>query len=367
MRIGLIVGMMVVTPCFGQVFQGLGVVSGQNASISNAISSDGTTVVGTSIQFGGVAWRWTQATGRVDLGQVPSGFIMEQASSVSGDGSVIVGGMNDGNNSQAWRWTQPAGFVRVIGMGAGSIGPYISSDASTIVGRAEGVLSAVRWTQATGVQSLNPVTGLPFGNGSATTARAVSADGSVVVGAAFGTYQLNPPMQAATPYRWTQATGSVGILNNGQFYFPLSGAGATDISADGSVIVGNVGLGSFLWTAQSGYQLLTNDVVPPGLGLPQISADGTTMVYKWHYWTQAGGLQRIEDVLTNAGCNFTGWTNILTSDVSFNGRTLCGYGTNPAGQTEAWYATIPAPSAVVALGVVGGFSSVRRKRSSRVI
>lgn len=269
--------------------------------------------------------------------------------------------MNDGVGVFAWRWNAASGVQRVVGVG-GAPGPYVSADGSMIVGTAEGTsLSAVRWTQSTGVQSLNPVTGLPFGNGSATTARGVSANGSVVVGAAFGTFQLNPPQQAATPYQWTQASGSVAILNNGQFYFPLSGAGATDISADGSAVVGNVGLGSFLWTAQSGYQLISNDVVPPGQGLPQISGDGTTLVYKWHFWTQSSGLQRVSDVLASAGCDYAGWSNLIATDVAYNGRTLCGYGTNPVGQTEAWYATIPAPSSALAMIAVCVAASTRRR------
>ncbi len=87
---------------FAQVFQGLGVVSGQNASVANAISSDGTTVVGTSIPFGGVAWRWTASTSRIDLGAAPGGFQMIQANDVSSDGSVIVGSMQTSTAGFAW-------------------------------------------------------------------------------------------------------------------------------------------------------------------------------------------------------------------------------------------------------------------------
>ncbi|GEM_PF-1393429 len=88
------------------------------------------------------------------------------------------------------------------------------------------------------------------------------------------------------------------------------------------------------------------------------------MVYKWHYRTQADGLQRIENVLTDAGCNFTGCTNLLTTDTSSNGLTLCGYGTNPAGRTEAWYATIPAPSSAALLGLCSLAFTQRRARQS---
>lgn len=367
MRVLVILGLTGLgTSCFGQVFTGLGVVPGANASTANAISSDGMVVVGTSQQFGGAAWRWTQATGRVDLGAAPAGFIMEQAGDVSGDGSVIVGGMNDGVSiSTAWRWTAGTGIQRVAGIGAGSFGPFISSDGSTIVGRAEGMpLSAVRWTQATGVQSLNPVTGVPIGQGSALIANGVSADGSVVVGVASAIYITFPQtINIFAPYRWTQSTGSVAILDNGQFFNQTFGAGASDISADGSVIVGYAGLSMWRWTQQSGYQILTADVPPPGSGTPHVSGDGMTAVYGQRIWTLSAGPRSLDAVLTEAGCNFSGWSNLIVTDASFNGRAFCGFGTNPAGQTEAWYATIPAPASSIALlGLCGSSIAMRRRR-----
>ncbi|MFO0831469.1 MAG: hypothetical protein U0637_06460 [Phycisphaerales bacterium] len=362
--VGVIGASLLVTTCMGQVFVGLGVVPGANASTANAISSDGSTVVGTSQQFGGAAWRWTLSTGRVDLGALPGGFLMEHANDVSGDGSVIVGGMNDGVSvSTAWRWTLGTGIQRVTGIGAGAFGPYVSSNGSTIVGRAEGTpLSAVRWTQATGVQSLNPVTGLPFGNGSTTIAYGVSGDGSVVVGVGLGTSSNTPPTLSSVPFRWTQLTGSVGVLNNGQFFGAPAGVGATDVSDDGAVMVGIGEAGVFRWNAVDGFQLLFNEAQPPGSGRPHVSGDGLTAVYGQRIWTQMGGLLSLNGVLTSAGCNFSGWSNLIATGVDCDGNTFCGFGTNPAGQTEAWYATIPAPGvgtfALAALSV----SALRRRR-----
>ncbi|GEM_PF-1492881 len=232
---------------------------------------------------------------------------MEQASDVSGDGSVIVGSMNDGNISYAWRWTQGSGINQVMGVGGGGFGPYISADASTIVGVADTLsISAIRWTQATGAQPLGPVTGLPLSNGGAFVGYGVSSNGSLVVGSSRALYSLSPPLETAVPFRWTQQTGSVGILENGQFYNPLSGTIATDVSADGAVMVGMVGVGSYIWTAQTGFQLLTSAVPAAGIGQPRISGDATTVVYKENLWTLSSGVRPLRDVLLDAGCDLTG-------------------------------------------------------------
>ncbi len=350
--------------CFGQVFQGLGVVPGANSSQPYGLSSDGTTVVGSSQQFGGDAWRWTAATGRVDLGPAPFGFQMLQANDVSGNGSIIVGSMQGQGGTAAWRWTQATSVQQVIGMG-GTFGPNISSDGSTIVGQSGG--GGARWTQATGTQPLGPVTGLPFGNGSTNVAYGVSANGSVIVGPASALYQVFPvPLDTIVPYRWTQATGAVGILNNGQFYNPTTGAGATSISDDGTRIAGISFRTAWLWSETAGFHtLVLNPPSIPGGFSPSISGDGNTVAYREFLWTQSSGTQLLTNVLTSAGCNFTNWTDLRVIDTSFDGRTLCGYGTNPQGQTEAWYATIPGPSSTAALLALTGIATTRRQRVCR--
>src|SRR5690242_10715451 len=62
-------------------FTDLGVLPGQQYSNANAVSNDGSAVVGNS---GSHAFRWTMATGMQDLGAFGP-------SSVSADGSVVAG------------------------------------------------------------------------------------------------------------------------------------------------------------------------------------------------------------------------------------------------------------------------------------
>ncbi len=85
------------------------------------------------------------------------------------------------------------------------------------------------------------------------------------------------------------------------------------------------------------------------------------MVYRHLFWTETTGEVALTTVLTNAGCNFSGWSSVFATDISFDGRALCGYGTNPTGQTEAWYATIPAPSSVGAILMLS-IAHARRRR-----
>lgn len=120
----------------------LPLVGGAVWSQAFAISGDGTTVVGL-LAFGPLssptgyhAFRWTLAGGMVDLG-VLAGGDFTQAQAVSHDGSIIVGSSNPaGWVTQAWRWTSGTGIVALGGLaGANASNALgISSDGTTVVG-----------------------------------------------------------------------------------------------------------------------------------------------------------------------------------------------------------------------------------------
>ena len=94
----------------------LGVLPGGTYSMAYDLSKDGSVVVGTATDASGndKAFRWTHATGIVDLGTLP-GSINTIARAVSAnDGSVTVGGQSIvpiGNHGHAFRWTQATGMV----------------------------------------------------------------------------------------------------------------------------------------------------------------------------------------------------------------------------------------------------------------
>jgi probable HAF family extracellular repeat protein len=165
-------------------------------------------------------------------------------------------------------------------------------------------------------------------------ARAVSADGRVVVG-----YARSLATSGTRAFRWSADTGvqSLGVLPGGEAF---TGSQASDVSDDGSVIVGQsystAGMRAFRWTAGGG---LTDLGLPPGqlanasAGNPIVSGDGRVVVGSLntpsgpvHYafaWTAAGGAQyfniarrSIPRVMTYDGSAVLGHAEITTDSYS---------------------------------------------------
>ena len=313
---------------------GLGFPPGSRSSFAGGVSADGSIVVGTigsdNVPFD-EAFRWTQASGMVRLGFLPGGN-QSEANGVSADGAVVVGWSNfPGGAQQAFRWTQGIGAVGLgfLPGGGGLFGSQataVSANGSVVVGASiipfgpgTGVDEAFRWTQATGMVGLGFLPG-----GSSSTARGVSADGAVIVGAS--NYSLSGPQA----FRWTQATGMVGLgfLPGGSLSI------AQGVSADGAVVVGS-----------------------SGGGVPSEA----------FIWTDTSGMQSLRDVLVSQGDDLTGWRLTQASGISADGTTIVGLGINPSGQTEAWLASL-ALQLTVALDVKpGGSENAVNPKSKGVI
>jgi probable HAF family extracellular repeat protein len=162
-------------------------------------------------------------------------------------------------------------------------------------------------------------------------------------------------MSGKEAFRWTMGTGMVSL---GQLPGAAINSEAHDVSADGSVIVGNGGSNleaeAFLWTSAGGMM---------GLGyLPGfddesrafgVSADGTVVVGETRggagamiafVWTQADGMQSLRDVLiANGVTGLDNWELSMASGISADGEWVTGWGTNPAGIEEGFLANISAP------------------------
>lgn len=115
----------------------LGTLSGQTSSSAQAISGDGTTIVGAS---GGFAFRWTAATGMMSLGSLP-GQTSAIARSVSDVGSTIAGVWNDGNE-RGFKWTSTKGMQDLPLMPTGTVlrPRGISGDGALVVGQGNGTI-----------------------------------------------------------------------------------------------------------------------------------------------------------------------------------------------------------------------------------
>ncbi len=168
-------------------FQSLPMPEGARDSSANAVSADGTTVVGyMDSEDGFQAFRWTQAGGTQGLGFFPGG-LESRALAVNADGSVIVGYGHLGDGIRAFRWTDQYG-LQTLGVTQGGTKSWatgVSADGSVVVGVVEfadtKTARAFRWTSQTGMVELTPMA-----NTRSWLAAAVSSDGTVIVGQRFG-------------------------------------------------------------------------------------------------------------------------------------------------------------------------------------
>ena len=90
----------------------LGKLPGDAESAATAVSRDGSVVVGSSMDNAGNsrAFRWTQQTGMVDLGNSLDGILGSIATSVSGDGNIIVGWGSTTSGEVALIWDADHGW-----------------------------------------------------------------------------------------------------------------------------------------------------------------------------------------------------------------------------------------------------------------
>jgi probable HAF family extracellular repeat protein len=129
---------------------------------SRGVSHDGNVVVGWDGKetFDSIeAWRWTATTGRVGLGGTAS-----MAQDANADGSVIVGVATFLSGRQAFRWTNSTGIVELgdlLGGDVDSSAKGVSDDGNVIVGAGTSVngQEAFRWTSGTGMVGLGDLSG----------------------------------------------------------------------------------------------------------------------------------------------------------------------------------------------------------------
>ena len=356
-------------------FQGLGHLDGLPIeSYANAVSDDGSTVVGHSgngigggTSTNGEAFRWTSSEGMVGLGDLPNGLPLSGAFCVSAEGSVIGGGSNstdgsNGNAKEAFRWTESTGMVGLGYLTDGSHESTIlgmSGDGSILAGWGSG--QPFYWTESTGMVHIGNL-------GGDAHAKDISSNGNVIVG-------NSQSPSGSQVFHWTQTNGMVGIgdLSGGIFESIANGT-----NSDGSVIVGmgnsSLGLEAFRWTEAEG-MIGLGDLSGGAFcsNAWDVSADGSIIVGEGttsttalgneaFIWDASNGMQNLRDVLINdCGLDLTGWTLATATGISADGLTIVGFGSNPDGYTEAWIAEIPEP-ATISLMAVGALTMLRRRK-----
>lgn len=200
----------------------------------------------------------------------------------------------------------------------------VSADGSVVVGWsdiADGRYEAFRWTPTTGLLGLGS---MPSGDNLQSNAYGVSADGSVIVGHAGG-----------RAFRWTEATGMMALEHQaGTQEF------ANAVSEDGSVVVGNRAMSALQveaarWSPSFDGLGFLSDQSPFYSDASAVSGDGQIVVGRStaplggeaFRWTAATGMQSLGQQ-PGGGHNST--ANAITTD----GVTIIGV--YSGGVTEAF-------------------------------
>ena len=298
-------------------YQALPGIEGNAYVLAYGASDDGNVIAGLSAatyssRSAAVAWEGTTMTQLAHLNPTAGPFQASSAFGVSGDGTVVVG----------------------------------SSSTST------GAAHAVRWVNKGTPEDLNG------SNFLSSIAQRTSRDGSVVVGyGGNGTY-------ANEAFVWTQSGGMVGLgvlaADVGTTY---AKSRATDVSADGKVVVGySLGHGTgdkaeaFRWTSSGGMTGL--GLLPGGTDsrAAAVNADGTVIVGSAFQpstyvpqevtafrWTESGGMQTVAAWLTANGVAVGSNTFKDAVGVSDDGNVIIGEG-QINGTTQRYIARVAASS-----------------------
>jgi len=308
---------------------------------ASALSSDGSTVVG-SVDFGDELFRWSADAGFEPIGFAPN-VTEAYAADLSADGSVVVGRAQlwPGGN-RPFRWNAAEGMTFLEPLPAGTTmggADAVSADGSVVVGAVSGPqASAFKWSAATGYVILPPLEA-----GLNTAASAISADGSIVAGGS-----------GSNPCRWGPdlAVQSLGLpfKENTSVY---------SISDDGSTITGfripGPTFDIFRWTSPDGAISLRHATSASLALWSYANADGSVIAgtelfgpfeagpYTCTMWI-AGQTRDLELLLRHRfGLNkaLGAWDLESVRGISADGRTFAGVGKNPSGGEESWIAHIP--------------------------
>lgn len=329
---------------------GVGSVHGTPcASWAVAVSGDGSTVVGQAITSPIVRpFRWKNGVVEAAVNQPPT-WTRGSATEVSTDGSVIVGYGAAGSlisDYRPFRWEgNQVTVLDPLPGGDDSGWAYsVTGDGSVVVGTSSGYIASnegFRWEN--GVTELIP---MPTG---AVLPMDISPDGQVIVGV------LAVAMDDYRAFRLEN-----GIMQELGQIPSLNGLDSRiRISADKQAIVGwaqpSGSREAVLWRA--GHRFGLGDL--PGGSFESeataVSGNGSRIVGTSRIgttesaafvWDRIHGMRNLKTVLgSEHGVDVDGWRMSWATGISDDGKTIVGYGINPAGIADGWVARLPAAPA----------------------
>ena len=240
-------------------------------TVAQAVSADGSLIAGTST---GQAIYWKDGGGAVELADVPGGGTQTYAYAVSADGSTIGGRVTPPGGTGAGVWKSPNFAPTFIGDLPGGFSVQgvvsdLSADGKVAVGSSSSTLSASQGAFTEFNEAFRYANGVMTGLGDLPSgrpdslARAVSADGKVVVG--YGTVGPTNFDAYHHAFRWTEETGMVDLGT----YLGDEQSDAFAISADGEYIGGT----STLQGHAGGYVAIVRTATTPWITAEDLFLD----------------------------------------------------------------------------------------------
>jgi uncharacterized membrane protein len=272
-------------------FRRLGTIDNKvTESMAYSVSGNGKVVFG--LQQNHKVFRWTESEGMTEITDDRINAVIPVHTNYDGTTAVGFSSM----------WSEANGNARIPGFSPADV----SSDGSVLIG--DGPDGVYRSHQTEGLVKL--IDGA--------SAIALSGDARVVVGARKG-----------KSFRWAEGEAEVTLWSTVNSGFPW------DLSHDGSVIVGS----NYRWSAQDGVTALGGTA----LG---VSADGSVIVGEIPstnfqseavMWDADLQMHRVKDLLISTGVEIGDFQLNYATGISDDGTVIVGIGTHPRGRRrEAW-------------------------------
>ncbi len=338
----------------------------ENTELLGLSANGGVAVGKMSTMEGTLAIRWTAEDGLTPLGDFEGGRLSSAALGISADGSTIVGYGTPGAESplisvpHPFRWTQASGMVDLLTAPLPAPKPptaralATSGDGSVVIGNT-GV--GFIWDAADGIRVFNPKA----------TVADISADGSIIVG------------ELSTDAGWVPArfvnsvAEALAEPSVTRHYQPAA------VSADGSTVVGVIGVSeagfpyppaeAFRWTVEQG--LVSLGDLPGGYVLSQAldaSRDGSVVVGQANtalgstafIWDSLHGMRSLQEALEGEyGLDLGDWTLASANAISQDGLVIAGLASGPHGPHRGFIAQLPEP-ACLGMALAAGLLIARR-------
>ena len=311
-------------------------LAGDTSSFPEAVSADGTVVVGESLDETNNVNHAIRLVGAGAAQFMASPIDAEggcRAYGVSTNGALITGTCDLLNpptgtpRDRPFKYTPASGIVYVgpspMAADTGISATGLSDDGNVLVGHTTSPYLGVRWTAATGWVLLGRLT--TNGENNAT---GVNQNGSVIVG--YDAFSLS------VPWKWTAAAGEVALAQPSD---ATTGVSVWDVSPNGNTMIGD-----YYASGSSITLRWTNGAVAalgPGAGRAT-SADGSVVVGSNNgvatVWNSTGA-HTVASLLGTTS-DLSGWTLEFANDVSDNGKVVVGNGKHN-GVSEGWIAHLP--------------------------